>query len=332
MLFRSYGTPIGEQKVLFIITNLASEKAFLNTIYKLVLWFVPLVIGAVVLVSWLSFRKFEAEVHRVVKFLSNVRITDDLRQRLERGNSPEFTQLNEQINHMLKRIEQGVESFAEVTDDLGHSLNTPLTNAYNELTKLQRKYADIDLSAGLEEINGLRDNFDFLVDIAKVRSRSGKLRTIDLGKAVRDVADQFEKGLAKNEISHSVTYDPACLVLDRGAQTKLVLHNMYDNALKYTGAGGTIELVMSHDDKSCRLVMTNTPCLPLDVEEQGWLGTKFFRAESARQQVRKNGHGLGLNFISTYMESLDGAMDCEVNGERFEIKLTWPLEIGRAHV
>ena len=181
-----YGTPIGEQKVLFIITNLASEKAFLNTIYKLVLWFVPLVIGAVVLVSWLSFRKFEAEVHRVVKFLSNVRITDDLRQRLERGNSPEFTQLNEQINHMLKRIEQGVESFAEVTDDLGHSLNTPLTNAYNELTKLQRKYADIDLSAGLEEINGLRDNFDFLVDIAKVRSRSGKLRTIDLGKAVRE--------------------------------------------------------------------------------------------------------------------------------------------------
>ena len=108
-----YGTRIGEQKALLILTKLTSEKAFLKTIYKLVLWFVPLVIGAVVLVSWLSFRKFEAEVHRVVKFLSNVRITDDLRQRLERGHSPEFTQLNEQINHMLKRIEQGVESFAE---------------------------------------------------------------------------------------------------------------------------------------------------------------------------------------------------------------------------
>ena len=39
----------------------------------------------------------------------------------------------------------------------------------------------------------------------------------------------------------------------------------------------------------------------------------------------KNGHGLGLNFIRTYMESLDGAMDCEVQGESFEIMLTWPL-------
>ena len=93
----------------------------------------------------------------------------------------------------------------------------------------------------------------------------------------------------------------------RGDRDRLrqVLLNLIDNALKYSDAGGTVEVVARADDGQVRVDVTDSGA-GIPREEQRVIFEKFGRAHGGQA---KPGTGLGLFIARSIAEAHGGSID-----------------------
>ena len=96
--------------------------------------------------------------------------------------------------------------------------------------------------------------------------------------------------------------EPAPQVLGDRDLLFRALANLLDNAVKYTPAGGRIEILLGARDSAIQLVIAdNGPGIPEHARTKVF--ERFFRLEASRSQP---GNGLGMSLVSAVAE-LHGA-------------------------
>jgi signal transduction histidine kinase len=126
----------------------------------------------------------------------------------------------------------------------------------------------------------------------------------------------------------------ARVLADRGALDQ-VFSNLFDNALRYSRAGGEIRVaVRPAPEASERAVPERVPQLVIEVSDTGAgiprdalprIFERFYRVDPARSRS-EGGTGLGLSIVRHLMESMGGRVQAESTlGKGTTIRLWLPV-------
>jgi hypothetical protein len=113
------------------------------------------------------------------------------------------------------------------------------------------------------------------------------------------------------------------MVGDRGRLAQ-VLDNLVSNALKFTGDGGTVDVVVESANGEAVVEVRDTG-IGISAEEQEHLFDRFFRSAEATERAIP-GTGLGLTIAKAIVERHEGEIEVEsVTGEGTTMRVRLPV-------
>jgi signal transduction histidine kinase len=202
---------------------------------------------------------------------------------------------------------------------LVHDLKNPLASASLALSLLKRS-AEADpesqpqraqLLSIVEESHGeLGDLIDDLLVIARGESGAGvplNLEPADLIEMIRGAARGFRARAENSKVELVEEYAAESLALTLDApKIRRVLENLLDNALKYTPAGGRVEVRATPEEGGARVRVLDTgPGIPHALQQR--IFDRFAQA-AARQAGEHVSVGLGLTFCRLVIEAHGGRL------------------------
>jgi signal transduction histidine kinase len=206
-------------------------------------------------------------------------VSGNLRERLpyRNGDDP-FSNLAMIVNGMLDEMETLIQSLAGLGNDIAHDLRTPLTRARLTLERGRTKARTLERLAEIDKNQRL--------------ASFGKVALADL---IRKVGDMYEP-IAEDKGIALLIHSPHELSAygDRDLLIEAVA-NLVDNAVKFTPAGGKVEigLIPGHGEGIVRVKDTGAGIN--EHEREAVLG-RFYRSDKAG---RTSGLGLGLNLVAS---------------------------------
>jgi heavy metal sensor kinase len=243
----------------------------------------------------------------------------------------ELTRLARTLNGMLDRIERGVAEQRRFVADASHELRTPLAVMRAELEVALRgddPAADASevLGSAAEEVTRMSKIVDDLLTLAHRDENSLELllTPVDLGGIAAEVAGQL-RPLAEAGGLQLVVEAPSVPVMADQARITQVVTNLVDNAVKYTGDGGTVRVRVWQQDGGGGLTVADTGP-GIGPEDLPKVFDRFFRLDAARTRAR-GGSGLGLAICKELVEAHGGRIWADsVPGAGSTFTLTLPAQ------
>jgi signal transduction histidine kinase len=197
---------------------------------------------------------------------------------------------------------------------LTHEFRNPLASIDRSANLLQRM-PDLSPPQTAKRLAGMRQQvqrLNTLVDsfLAADTGRSSRLRHPQPARGpvaaflaeLHQALDEHSRARLTIEVSPpalEATFDPALL--------RLALHNLIDNALRYSPEDQPVALHASHDALAGALLLTVRDHGPgLSSDELRHIGTPYFRGTAA---LGKQGTGLGYHFCREIVEALGGNLE-----------------------
>jgi heavy metal sensor kinase len=259
------------------------------------------------------------------------RITaEDLSQRIPiRGTGDELDYLAETLNGMLARLEPAFSQMRRFTADAAHELRTPLTALKGGIevalrtARTPEEYQRV-LRESLEEVDRLiRMAEDLLLFSRTAATGSGLPRArVALEPLVLEALEtgaRLAQGTGVTVRLGAVT--PAEVMGDADALRR-ALRNLVENALKYTPAGGKVELSLAREKDAAVLAVEDSGIgiEPADLER---IFEPFVRLDEARSRAT-GGAGLGLAIARSVATAHGGTLTVQSTpktGSRFVLRL-----------
>jgi len=230
-------------------------------------------------------------------------------------NHDEIDQLKTTFNRMAQRIQQQVATLKE-TDTLrrelvanvSHDLRTPLASLHGYLETLLMKTGTLTAEAqrpfldiAIKQSDRLRQLVEKLFELAKLDSHEAQINhePFSLAELVQDVAQKFRLAAETKQIKLQTRFlaDIPFVTADIGLIER-VLENLIQNALRYTPAGGTISVALSHKATAVAVQISDTGC-GIPEQDLPHIFDRFYRGD---QQQRSDGAGLGLAITKRILE------------------------------
>lgn len=236
------------------------------------------------------------------------------------ADTEEIQRLVAVLNSMLARIDQALADQRRFLADAGHEIKTPLTILRGDVEVTLRKARSPDeyesvlrqTLADLREVSALAEGL-----ITLARSDTGALEPraerVPAARLLRHVADRYTKRAQGAGFSVEVAAPPRLTLRGDATLLERALGNLVDNAIKYAGGGGRIQIsaAAAHDARAILSVSNDGPGIPLD--EQNRLFERFYRGASGRRSAR--GSGLGLAIVRAIVEAHGGEIELQSRPE-----------------
>ncbi|OLB77750.1 MAG: hypothetical protein AUH96_02155, partial [Nitrospirae bacterium 13_2_20CM_2_61_4] len=252
----------------------------------------------------------------------------DLTQRLSASqSSDEIGRLAGTFNEMIARLEGSFRQIQRFSADASHELRTPLTVMKGETELALRRPRSAEdyrlvLESSLEEIDRMTRIIDDLLflsraDLGEIRMER---RPVRLDALVEDIQRQAAVLGQEQGIEVLITLvQPATVLGDELRLRELVL-NLVENAVKYSGPGGRVEMALEEEESVARLTVTDHG-IGIPAEAQSRIFDRFYRTDDARAHDPK-GTGLGLAICKWIAEVHQGRIEVHSElgkGSRFTL-------------
>jgi signal transduction histidine kinase len=220
----------------------------------------------------------------------------------------------------------------QLTEMIVHDLRSPLTAILNSLSLLRRDLETQSLSSITEQalavsdrsVNQMLGLVNSLLDISRLESGKLKITAEDIliQPLITELLERFQLEantigiILKTETSKSDLYG----YLDRD-KIRRVLANLVDNALKFTPAGGEVELGAARTDGEILFWVSDTgPGIPHEFHKK--IFERYIQIPGTTG--RRRGTGLGLAFAKLAVEAHLGRLwveDHPLGGSIFKFSL-----------
>lgn len=252
--------------------------------------------------------------------IGTVTVIDDVSERL--ANESELRKQIAAQRSARALAESSLRAKEEFLSTLSHEIRTPL-NAVLGWARILLTRQDLDrelLERGLTIIernaNAQARLIDDLLDMARIVA--GKLRLevqpVDLLGIVLAAVDVVMPSATAKRIRIRTSLDPKTpRVMGDPDRLQQSVWNLLSNALKFTEAGGTIEVKLEVGETSARIIIGDTgqgisaEFLPLVFDR--------FRQNDASSARRHGGLGLGLALVREIVELHGGTVSASSEGE-----------------
>ncbi|WP_430293308.1 ATP-binding protein [Pseudomonas sp. B1-22] len=212
------------------------------------------------------------------------------------------------INRLLGRVARSIESQRRFVADAAHELRSPLT----ALSLQAERLAATEMSGQARErlaklrqgIDRGRNLIDQLLMLASAQSSSpGTASPVSIHKIYRTVLEDLLPLAEKKQIDLGVDGDD-CQIVASELDLQALIKNLADNAVRYTPAGGKIDLLVHRRGERVVLQVRDTgPGIPESERERVF--DAFYRVPGNPEI----GSGLGLSIVKTIAARI-GASVC----------------------
>jgi signal transduction histidine kinase len=297
-------------------------------------------------------------VNRLISLTRGIIETGNMDKRIDvSGHGDELDELTDLFNRMLERIERLIERMRISLDSVAHDLRTPMTRLRQKLETASaagdgETKAAAELSAALDEVDGIRKMPSTLMDISEAESGVMKLDkvTTDLSALVTDLAE-FYGYLAEDKGVTLRCNAPEPLDVDLDVNRfRQVVTNLLDNAVKYTPEGGEIEIsvfpagmagngdpistsapgaatgtssVISGGSPVAAILKVKDSGIGIPAKDIPHIWDRLFRGDKSRSAP---GLGLGLGLVKAIVEAHGGKVKATSRvGSGSEFTITLPV-------
>ena len=212
--------------------------------------------------------------------------------------------------------------------DASHELKTPLTLIRVDTEVLQGNLQDPVDKELADEVLAETDRMGTILSdlLTMARLDAGALevahKPFDLSNLIEEEIERFRVRATREGVRMEVRAPDELLATGDPARTGQILAALLDNALRFTSAGGSVEVSASRHDGTVEATVTDTgPGIP--PEHLARIFDRFYRAESARTR-EGGGTGIGLAIARGLACAQDGdleAMNAKDGGAMFRLSL-----------
>jgi signal transduction histidine kinase/ActR/RegA family two-component response regulator len=286
----------------------------------LTLWPIGPFLSAISVLSMMLYLFNGAVISGLTEFLHRTRRREKaLHEAAERHQA--------EVKRLLRREQEArtaAESANRAKDDflatLSHELRTPLSVILGWVSVLRR--GGLDRTQRDHAIEVIERNTQLqahlvndLLDVSRIVA--GKLsidrEEVDLVRLARETIDAMHEHAAAKSLQIRSQLDPdAGWVLGDAFRLQQVISNLCSNAVKFSSAGGRIDVELARHAAHARLVIRDTG-EGIDPHEIGRIFERFEQAAPSASG-RRQGMGLGLSICRHIVEAHGGEIRAESKG------------------
>jgi signal transduction histidine kinase len=233
-------------------------------------------------------------------------VTAEVQRRDVRGLAPlpadglpeEIAPLVDELNRLLARLNEAFRAQRDFIADAAHELRSPLTSLRLQLQLLDRAP---DSAARTEARDMLGTGVDRAIHLVEQLLTLARLdpqqaaptpQRVDLTAAARDaIADCHALSIERRMDLGLDAPAPVEVNGDREA-LRILVRNLVDNALRYTPAGGSVQLLCRDTEQGAVLEVADTGP-GISVEDRARVFDRFYRINTSQL----SGTGLGLAIV-----------------------------------
>lgn len=206
--------------------------------------------------------------------------------------------------------------------DISHQTKTPITNLSLYISLLEEDPKDEYLEIIKYELNKLEFLIQNLVKSSRLESDIISLQKhqANLKDIVEDALREFKVILSEKDISINLKDEDLIFNLDE-RWLKEAIHNLVDNAIKYSPNGSTINISVYKSYLNYNLDIENE-CKDLSEETLPKIFERFYRGKNS---VSKDGLGLGLFIAREIIERHGGNIRASLDENRIKFSVDFPL-------
>ena len=239
----------------------------------------------------------------------------------------ELARLADTLNRMIGRLQTSFGALRRFTADASHELKTPLTVVRADVERAMHPSASGDermqaLEEAMQEIARMSDLVDSLLTLARAdEGRFDLVRDpIHLEPLVRDV---YETALILGEASGVTVSLPLvedAVVMGDSTRLRQLFLNLITNAIKYTPAGGQVEMTLSlRNNNEVGFAVRDTG-VGIAAADLPHIFDRFWRADKARSRraaadlrgaTERGGFGLGLAIAQWIAQAHGGTLTAQ---------------------
>lgn len=222
---------------------------------------------------------------------------------------------------------------AEFVANVSHELKTPVTAV--------KGFAETLLSGALynfraseefvniiyEEAERLSRLIHDLLELSKIEAKSVRMHMelLELDAEITRIVDKLKPLFLKKNLILEVDLplEPVFVWADRD-QIEQVLLNLLDNSLKYTPAGGQVDVWLRRQQDGVIVAVKDTG-IGIPEDDQPRIFERFYRVDKARSR-KQGGTGLGLSIVKHIIDVHNGQVWVESKvgkGSQFYFSIPW---------
>ena len=289
-----------------------AEQAFLDEVRNslwLAAW-VAVLVGVALgfLFSWLitgPMRQLTLAARKVA--------TGDFSYRVSQKTDDEIGEVSDAFNTMAEQLEKKEKSRRQFLADIAHELRNPLSIIQGNL----EAWLDGVITPKPEQVASVYDETVLLsrlvTDLRDLSlAEAGQLKlsqsSTELGEFILAQIASVQSRCREKRISINaeLTDDLPLVFIDRD-RIRQVLHNLIDNALRYTRAGGTIKIGAEHAKPGWVTVSVSDSGSGIAPEDLSHVFDHFYKADRSRKRGQ-GGAGIGLAMVKRLVELHGGTV------------------------
>lgn len=232
-----------------------------------------------------------------------------------RGSGDELDRLSATINSLLLRVRSQLQQNEDWIANSAHQLRSPLAAIISNVEVVLHRLPDGKSSQMLESVLSECEYLNKLVSQLLILSENNATGQALKGESVRldqllSRSSEFFEVLAQSkDVALECRVGPPCWVHANPEHLRIVIHNIVDNAIKYTPTGGYIAVLLDVDDSGlCRLTVRDTG-IGISDKDLPRVGLRFFRSDSGRNpNTNPRGTGLGLSIVKSILDRMGGTL------------------------
>ena len=307
-----------QEKVLFVSHSLAGNASGLSRLasgavatrastipreYLLdALLIVPLIIGAAGVGAFMILGRTQRQLSEITTEVAAITDGRSLHRRLALSDeSTDFADLVTTLNAMISRLETSFAGLRRFTADASHELKTPLAVLRADVERAMMDSGHqtermIALEEALQEVRRMTDLVESLLTLARADEGRFDLHRepVELGPLVQEV---YETALILGEaqgVTVNLPFTADAVVMGDRTRLRQLFLNLVTNAIKYTPAGGKVELGLGRHPDNATFAVRDTG-IGISAADFPHVFERFWRADRVRSRMsERGGFGLGL--------------------------------------